>query len=190
MTERLFLIHAVLFLQNGSDSHASVHGSLMRQLGCEVPARKLMPSWRLRSHHGPNLRHPELASSSSGPNTVDSGSACRRTASTVTALRALETFRGQNGISKQSICQQYIVRKTSCPVSGCALKKRRMPECYIRNVQVKIGRETAGQAWCPNWSLLCCWLGVGRIHPCCQQLWHCRQPKFVKQGLCMHMWES
>ena len=131
MTERLFLIHAVLFLQNGSDSHASVHGSLMRQLGCEDPARKLMPSWRLRSHHGPNLRHHELASSSSGPNTaVDSGSACRRTASTVTALRALETFRGQNGISKQSICQQYIVRKTSCPASGCALKKRRMlSEC-------------------------------------------------------------
>lgn len=90
-----------------------------------------MPSWRLRSHHGPYLRHPELASSFSGPKTaVDSGSACRRTASTFTALRALTTFRGQNGISKQSICQQYIVRKTSCPASGCALEKRRMlSEC-------------------------------------------------------------
>ena len=127
MMDRHCLMDAVSFLQNGSDSYASVHESLMRHLGCEDPARRSMPSWWLRSHHGPYLRHPELARSFSGPKTAaNSGSACRRTASTNTALRALETFRGQNGISMQSIWQQCIERKTSWTAAGCALRDRRM----------------------------------------------------------------
>ena len=146
------------FLQNGSDSHASVHDSLMRHLGCEDPARRSMPSWRLRFHHGPYLRHPELARRFSGPKTaVNSGSACRRTASTNTALRALETFRGQNGISMQSIWQQCIERKTSWTAAGCALKDRRM--LFGSTDQDKAGncRACSTQSQYPNW--LCCFSG-------------------------------
>lgn len=35
--------------------------------------------------------------------------------------------------------------------------------------------------------MLSCGLGVGRVQSGCQQLWHRRQPNFIKHGLCMHV---